>query len=186
MHRHESATGIHVWTLPPSLSPPHPSGLSQSTGFGCPASCIELALVICFTYGNIHVSMLFSSSHPHRLPQSSKVCSLYLCLFCCLIYRVIFTIFLNSIYMYSVQFSSVAQSCLTLCDPMNCTTPGLPVHHQLPEFTQTHIHRLGDAIQPSHPLSSPSPPAPNPSQHQSLFQWVNSSHEVAKGLEFQL
>ena len=70
----------------------------------------------------------------------------------------------------SVQFSSVAQSCLTLCDPMNRSTPGLPVHHQLLEFTQTHIHRVGDAIQPSHPLSSPSPPAPNPSQHQSLFQ----------------
>ena len=70
----------------------------------------------------------------------------------------------------SVQFSSVAQSCLTLCNPMNRSTPGLPVHHQLPEFTQTHVHRVSDAIQPSHPLSSPSPPAPNPSQHQSLFQ----------------
>ena len=65
----------------------------------------------------------------------------------------------------SVQFSSVAQSCLTLCDPMNCSTAGLPVHHQLPEFTQTHVHRVSDAIQPSHPLSPPSPPAPNPSQH---------------------
>ena len=86
----------------------------------------------------------------------------------------------------SVQFSSVAQSCLTLCDPMNHSTPGLPVHHQLPEFTQTHVHQVGDAIQPSHPLSSPSPPAPSPSQHQSLFQWVNSSHEVAKVLELQL
>ena len=78
-----------------------------------------------------------------------------------------------------IQFSSVAQSCPTLCDPMNCSTPGLPVHHQLPEFTQTHIHRVSDAIQPSHPLSSPSPPASSPSQHQGLFQWVNSSHEVA-------
>ena len=86
----------------------------------------------------------------------------------------------------SVQFSSVAQSCLTLCDPMNCSMPGHPVHHQLPEFTQTHVHWVGDAIQPSHPLSSPSPPAPNPSQYQSLFQWVNSSNEVAKVLEFQL
>ena len=86
----------------------------------------------------------------------------------------------------SVQFSSVAQSCPTLCDPMNRSTPGLPVHHQLLEFTQTHVHRVGDAFQPSHPLSSPSPPAPNPSQHQGLFQWVNSSHEVAKVLEFQL
>ena len=88
--------------------------------------------------------------------------------------------------MSSIQFSSVAQSCLTLCDPMNRSTPGLPVHHQLPEFTQTHVHQIGDAIQPSHPLSSPFPPAPNPSQHQSLFQWVNSSHAVAKVLEFQL
>ena len=70
----------------------------------------------------------------------------------------------------SVQFSSVTQSCLTFCDPMNCSTPGLPVHHQLPEFTQTHVHPVGDAIQPSHPLSSPSPLAPNPSEHQSLFQ----------------
>ena len=70
----------------------------------------------------------------------------------------------------SVQFSSVAQSHPTLCDPMNCSTPGLPVHHQLLEFTQTHVHRVGDAIQPSHPLSSPSLPAPNPSQHQGLFQ----------------
>ena len=70
----------------------------------------------------------------------------------------------------SVQFSSVAQSCPTLCDPMNCSTPGLTDHHQLPDFTQTHVHRVSDAIQPSHPLSSPSPLAPNPSQHQSLFQ----------------
>ena len=69
-----------------------------------------------------------------------------------------------------IQFNSVAKLYLTLCDPMNCSTPGLPVHHQLPEFTQTHVHRVGDAIQPSHPLSFPSPPAPNPSQNQSLFQ----------------
>ena len=69
-----------------------------------------------------------------------------------------------------VQFSSVAQLCPTLCDPMICSMPGLPVHHQLPKFTQTHVHQVGDAIQPSHPPSSPSPPAPNPSQHQSLFQ----------------
>ena len=86
----------------------------------------------------------------------------------------------------SVQFSSVAQSCPTLCDSMNRSTPGLSIRHQLPEVTQTHVPRVGDAIQPSHPRSSPSPPAPGPSQHQSLFQWVNSSHEVAKVLEFQL
>ena len=84
-----------------------------------------------------------------------------------------------------LSISSVTQSCPTLCDPMNHSVSGLPVHHQLPAFTQTHVYRVGDAIQPSHPLSSPSPPAPNPSQHQSLFQWVNSSHEVAKILEFQ-
>ena len=84
----------------------------------------------------------------------------------------------------SVQFS--AQSCPTLCYPMNRSTPGLPVPHQLSEFTQTHAHRVGDAIQPSHPLSYPSPPAPNPSQHQGFFQCVNSPHEVAKVLEFQL
>jgi len=76
--------------------------------------------------------------------------------------------------------------CPTLCDPMNRSTSGLPVHHQLPELIQTHVHRVGDAIQPSHPLSSPSPPAPNPSQHQGLLQWVSSSHHVAKVLEFQL
>ena len=83
----------------------------------------------------------------------------------------------------SVQFS--AQSSPTLFDPMDCSTPGFPVHHQLPEFTQTHVHPVGDAIQPSHPLSSPSPPAFNLSQHQGLFQWVSSLHQMAKVLEFQ-
>ena len=86
----------------------------------------------------------------------------------------------------SVQFSSVAQSCLTLCNPMNCSTPGLPVHHQLQESTHTHIHWVGDAIQPSHPLSSSSLPALNLSQHQGLFKLVSSSHQMAKALEFQL
>ena len=86
----------------------------------------------------------------------------------------------------SNQFSSVAQSCPTLWDPKNCSTPGLPVHHQLPESTQTHVRWVGDAIQPSPPLSSPSPPALNLSQHQGFFQWVSSLHQVAKGLEFQL
>ena len=84
------------------------------------------------------------------------------------------------------QFRSVAQSCLTLCDPMDHSTPGSPVYHQLPESTQTHLHAVGDAIQPSHPLSSPSPLALNLSQHQGLFKWVSSSHQVAKVLEFQL
>ena len=87
---------------------------------------------------------------------------------------------------YSGQFISVAQLCPTLCDPMNRSTPDLPVHHQLPESTQTHVRRVDDAIQSSHPLSSPSPPALNLSQHQGLFQWVSSLHQVAKVLEFQL
>ena len=86
----------------------------------------------------------------------------------------------------SVQFSSVSQSCPTLCDPMNHSIPGLPVYHQLPESTQTHVHWVGDTIQPSHPLSSPSPPALNLSQNQSLLQWIDSSHHVAEILELQL
>ena len=86
----------------------------------------------------------------------------------------------------SELISSVAQSCPTLCNSMDCSTPGLPVHHQLPEFTQTHVCRVSDAIQPSHSLSSPSPPSFSLSQHQGLFRWVSSSHQVAKVLEFQL
>ena len=98
---------------------------------------------------------------------------------------------INNIYVYmihtvSVQFSLVTQSCLTLCNPMDCSTPSLPVHHQFPEFTQSHVHWLHDAIQPSHPLSSPSPPNFNLCQHQGLFKWVSSSQQVAKVLEFQL
>ena len=108
----------------------------------------------------------------------------------CLVYSVsgnVMTYYYNQVIsLKHHQIRSVTQSCPTLWDPMNCSTPGLPVHHQIPEYTQTHVHRVSDAIQPSHPLSSPSPPAPNPSQHQSLCQWVNSSHEVAKVLEFQL
>ena len=85
-----------------------------------------------------------------------------------------------------LQFSSVAQSCPTLCDPMDCSMPGLPVHHQLPEFTQTRVCWVSDAIQPSHPLLSPPLPTFNLSQHQGLFKWVGSLHQVAKVLEFQL
>ena len=86
----------------------------------------------------------------------------------------------------SVQFTSVSQSCLTLCDPMDCSTPGFPVYHQLLELAQTHAHGVSDAIQPSHLLSSSSPPAFSLCQHQGLFKWVSSSHQVAKGLELQL
>ena len=96
------------------------------------------------------------------------MCFLFVCLFC----------------LY--EFSAVAQSCLILCNPMDFSLHGLPVHHQPPEFTQTHVHFICDAIQPSHPLSSPSPPAFNLFQNQGLFQRVNSSHQVAKVLAFQL
>ena len=120
---------------------------------------------------------LSSSAHPHivffRLFPTQVDLP-----FCCFLLLFCFSPF--------SQFSSVAQSCPTLCNPMDCSMPGLPVHHQLPEFTQTHVHRVSDAIQPSHPLSSPSPPALNPSQHQGLFTWVSSSHQVTKVLEFQL
>ena len=120
-----------------------------------------------------------------RLSQSGNNTHLWMCL----VVKVKFDavrIILHRNLKYSVQFNSVTQSCPTLCDPMNCSTPGLPVHHQLLESTQTYVHWVGDAIQPSHPLSSPSPPALNLSQHQGLFKWVSSSHEVAKVLEFQL
>ena len=94
---------------------------------------------------------------------------------------------LSSLSLKEVEFSSVQLlSRVRLCDPVNCSMPGLPVHHWLPEFTQTHVHWVGDAIQLSHPLSSPSPPALNLSQHRGLFKWVSSSHPVAKILEFEL
>ena len=101
-------------------------------------------------------------------------------------YNNIFIIFLYVSICMLVQFSSVTQSCPTLCDSMNHSTPGLPILHQLPESTQTHVHRVGDAIQPSHPQSSTSPPALNFSQHHGLFKLVSTLHQVAKVLEFQL
>ena len=88
--------------------------------------------------------------------------------------------------LFWISVSSVTQSCLTLCEPMDCSIQGFPVHHQLPELAQTHVYQVDDASQPSHPLSSPSSPAFNLSQHQGLFKWVSSSHQVAKVLEFQL
>ena len=118
-----------------------------------------------------------------------------ICLFILLIFLLILLlltiIYTNNNYMANCHVrkssvSSVTQLCLTLCNPKDCSKPGLPVYHQLLEFTQTHVLWVGDAIQPSHPLSSPSPPAFNLSQHQGLVQWVSSSHQVAKVLEFQL
>ena len=159
---------------------------------GPPGKSPKLPLTLTLTPSNRHslgpTHISLGSYHCRELQTTSKSQLLHLCSW---------QLFLSSqqvarkcqkirAVISSVQFSSVAQSCPTLCNPMNRSTPGLPVHHQLPEFTQTHVHRVSDAIQPSHPLSSPSPPAPNPSQHQGLFQWVNSSHEVAKVLEFQV
>ena len=147
--------------------------------------------------GNTDSILMWFGSHP--LERIEAECVMPGCFFlskifvfslgCLYVFKLMF-IFIYVYILYGVellghQFSSVAQLCPTLCDPMNHSTPGLPVHHQLPQFTQTHAHRVGDTIQPSHPLLSPSPPAPNPSQHQGLFQWVSSWHEVAKELEFQ-
>ena len=106
-------------------------------------------------------------------------------IFCILLKNCISTTLCSIRFISSVQFSSVAQSCPILCNPMDWSTPDLPVHHQLPEFTQTHVYWVGDAIQPSHSLMSPSPPSFILSQHQGLFKWVSSSHQVAKVLEFQ-
>ena len=111
---------------------------------------------------NLNPNLSYSKAYLLKITVYSVVCLCFLC------------------------FSSVTQSCLTLCDPTDCTMPGLPVHHQLLEFTQTHVHRVGDAIQPSHPLSPTAPPPFSLSQHQGLFRWVSSQHQVAKVLEFQL
>ena len=147
---------VHVYSVMPNSLWPHGQGKSLSMGF-FQARILEwvanflLQGIFPTQESNPHVLHLLhwqAASLPLRPPGK----------------------FILHIQFSSVQFSSVAQSCPTLCDPMNCSTLGLPVHHQLLEFTQTHVHRVHDAIQPSYPLSSPSPPAPNPSQHQSLFQ----------------
>ena len=114
------------------------------------------------------------------LPISVWFC---LCIYVCICqphFPACYLLFPSKVSITNSQFSSVAQSCPTLCNPMDCSTPVFPVHHQVPELVQTHVPRVGDAIQPSHPLSSPSPPAFNLSQHQGLFQGVSSSHQVAK------
>ena len=146
------------------------------------ASCFSFAKEIIISLPTVVMMPKWNpvGKSPEPLPDSSAVDTQ-----CIISLKTLYSAFTNKMFS-SVQFSSVSQSCPTLCDPINRSTPGLPVHQQLPEFTQTHVHRVSDAIQPSHPLSSPSPLAPNPSQHQSLFQWVNSSHKVAKVLEFQL
>ena len=141
--------------------PSQPSRSPQSTKLSSPLYS-RFPPTICFTHGHIYICHHFfpNLSHLSSPPLHVHMSVFYVCV--------------------SIQFSSVAQSCLTLCDPLNHSTPGLPVHHQLLESTQTHVHCVGDAIQPSHPLSSPSPPSLNLSQHQGLFKWVSSSHQVAK------
>ena len=138
-----------------------------------------------FTHGSIYMSMLFSQFVPPA-PSSlcAHICSLHLSLYPCSANRFICAIFSYSTYISS--FSSVAQSCTILCNLMDCSMPGFPVHHHLLETAQTHAHQIGNAIQPSHTLSSPSSLAFNLSQHQGLFQWVSSSNQEAKVLEFQL
>ena len=129
----------------------------------------NLCLLFLAQYGCLHVAKLYITAC-HLLDQNEKW------------YRNVSQIHIH----HSNQFSSVAQSCLIFCSPMDCSMQGFPVHHQLLELTQTHVHPVGDAIQPYYPLSSPSPPAFSLSQHQSLFQWVSSLHQVAKVLELQV
>ena len=148
------------WALLPPPSPAYSSGLSQSADCGCPASCSELALVI-ILHMVMYMFQCYSlkSSHPHLLPLSPKVCSLHLCLLCRPACRIVVTIFLCC---------SVARSCLTLCDAMDCSMSDFPALHHVLELAQTHVHWVSDAIQPSCPLSSPSP-AFSLFQHQCLF-----------------
>ena len=138
-------------------------------------------LIICQLKSKLHLSSVISFC-TYVCPEEKRPENTFPLYFSIFFKILVISMFFQ--YKTNHQFSSVAQLCPTLCDPINRSTPGLPFHHQLPEFTQTHVHRVSDATQPSHPLSSPSPPAPSPSQHQGLFQWVNSLHEVAKVLSF--
>ena len=133
-------------------------------------------LVIHFKYHSVYMSIPISLSPPIIL--SLATISAFL--------KSVSALQISSFVSFPFQFSSVTQLCLTPWNPTNCSMPGLPVHYQFPEFTQTHVHWVSDAIQPSHPLLSPSPPAPNLSWHQGLFKWVSSLHQVGKVLEFQL
>ena len=175
--------------LLPILLPTPPLKVDTDPLFEFPEPNSKSPSAVYFTHGNVsfHATLSIYLTLSSPLPMST-IYSLCLFLHCGPVNKILQYHFSKfCIYAFSsVQFSSVAQLCLALCDPMNRSMPGLLVHHQLLEFTQNHVHQVGDAIQPSHPLSSPSPPAPNPSQHQGLFQWVNSSHEVAKVMEFQL
>ena len=149
---------------------------------------LSFAVTVYVFLSNSNVSFpLFSLSFSCLITVSrtSKLCWMKVARMDILVFFLIFTILYDVNCGFVIEFSSVTQLCLTLCDPMDCSTPGFPVHHQLPELAQTHVHWVGDAIQPSHPLASPSL-AFILSQHQGLFQWVGSLHQVAKVLEFQL
>ena len=128
------------------------------------------------------MSLLFNRLSRLVITFLPRITLLKVTIYICIYVRM----YIGKIEDHDIHFNSVAQSFPTLCNPMDCSTPGFPVHHQLQEFTQTHVHWVGDAIQPSHPLLAPFPPAFNLSQHRGLFQWVSSSHHVAKVLEFQL
>ena len=170
IHQHESAIG--TYTSPPSgtslplPTPNLPSGVPQHW-FELPEKYSKFPLAAYFTCGNVCDSTLLPPSLPPP-PSHTVITSLF------------------SMSASPAQFSSVTQLCPTLYDPMDCSTPGFLVRYQLLEPAQTHVHWVGDVIQPSHPLSSPSPPAFNLSQHQGLSQWVSFSHQVAKVLELQL
>ena len=169
MYHHESSIGIRMSSPSWNFLLPHPIhlGCHRAPDLSPLHHNSKFPLVIYFTYGNVYICMLFSQlSHSPLPPLCPQVCSLRLHLHwdCC----------------------SIAKSCPTLCDPMDCHAPGFPISHHLPEFAQVHVHCIGDAIQPSQPLSPSSPSAFSLSQHQDLFQGVDCLHQVAKVLELQL
>ena len=165
----------HSFTRKPGIWPPRPHAHSPEPVLPQPKT------LCCFLCLTSTIYQRFFCHLPSDLPR--PVSHVFYASITSWVYLLINQ---NSAIWILVQFSSVAQLCPTLWDPMDCSMPGFPVHHQLPELSQTHVHRVGDAIQPSHPLLSPSPPAFNLSQHQGLFKWVSSSHQVSKVLEFQL
>ena len=135
----------------------------------------------------LKVAKIVDINHSHHTKKEWYLCDMMEGLVNTMVPVILHYISVSNQHIAHLHFSSVqSHSRVQLCNPMNRSTPGLPVHHQFTEFTQTHVHQVSDAIQPSHPLSSTSPPVPNPSQHQGLFKWVSSSHWVAKVVEFQL
>ena len=151
-------------------------------------SILSFAVTVYVFLSNSNPPPLFSLAFSCLITMSrtSKLCWMKIARMDILVFFLIFTVLYDVNCGFVIQFSSVAQSCPTLCDPTYCSTPSFPVHHQLPEVAQTHVHWVSDAIQPSPPLASPSPPTFSLSQHQGLFQWVSSLLHVAKILEFQL